>query len=50
MLKPLIEELKQLWIGVEAYNMNFTFETLSCGQSMISRHMMFLLGGAFMEN
>jgi hypothetical protein len=29
---------------------NLTFEPLICGQSMIIRHMTFLLVGAFMEN
>jgi hypothetical protein len=29
---------------------NLTFEPLTCGQSMISRHMAFLLIGAFTEN
>jgi hypothetical protein len=29
---------------------NLTFELLTCGRSMISRHMMFLLVRAFTEN
>jgi hypothetical protein len=29
---------------------NLTFEPLTCGQSMISRHATVLLIGAFMEN
>jgi hypothetical protein len=29
---------------------NLTFEPRTCGQSMISRHMTFLLVGAFTEN
>jgi hypothetical protein len=29
---------------------NLTFEPLTCGRSMISRHTVFLLVGAFMEN
>jgi hypothetical protein len=29
---------------------NLTFELLTCGRSMISRHTAFLLGGVFMEN
>jgi hypothetical protein len=29
---------------------NLTFEPLICGRSMISRHTMFLLARAFMEN
>jgi hypothetical protein len=29
---------------------NLTFESLTCGRSMISMHTTFLLVGAFMEN
>jgi hypothetical protein len=29
---------------------NLTFEPLTCGRSMISRHTAFVLGGAFPEN
>jgi hypothetical protein len=31
-------------------NRNLTFEPLTCGRSMISRHMTILLVGAFTEN
>jgi hypothetical protein len=53
MMQPLIEELKQLWIGVEAYNChkkrNSTSRWHTCGQFMISWPMVFSLDGAFMK-
>jgi hypothetical protein len=53
MLNPLIEELKQLWIGVEGYDCykkhKFNLQA-TCGRSMISRRVVFLLVGAFTEN
>jgi hypothetical protein len=54
MLKSLIEELEQLWIGVEVYDcykkQKSTFERRTCGLSMILRHTTFLLVGVFTEN
>jgi hypothetical protein len=53
MLNPLIEELKQLWIGVEGYDCykkhKFNLQA-TCGRSMISRRAVFLLVGAFTKN
>jgi hypothetical protein len=53
MLKPLIEELKQLWSGVERMiairNRNSIFELHICGPFMISWPTVSLLDGAAME-
>jgi hypothetical protein len=52
MLKPLIEELKELWKGVEAYdvlkNRYSNFELRICGRCMTSWLMLFLLVGVHM--
>ena len=52
MLKPLIEELKELWKGVETYdvlkNRYSNFELRICGRCMTSWHMLFLLVGVHM--
>jgi hypothetical protein len=46
MLKPLIEELKELWKGVEACNVfknkYSNFESRICGRCMTSWRMVFL--------
>jgi hypothetical protein len=52
MLKPLIEELKELWKGVEAYNVfknrYSNFELRICGRCMTSWCMLFLTVGVHM--
>jgi hypothetical protein len=53
MLKPLIEELKELWKGVETYNVfkknrYSNFELRICGWCMTSWHILFLLVGVHM--
>jgi hypothetical protein len=52
MLKPLIEELKDLWKGVEAYdvfkNRYLNFELRICGRCMTSWRMLFLPVGVHM--
>jgi hypothetical protein len=51
MLKPLIDELKRLLkCTTVTRRRNLTFEPHTCGRSMISRHMTFLLVEAFIEN
>jgi hypothetical protein len=52
MLKPFIEELKELWKGVEAYdvlkNRYSNFEMCICGRCMTSWRMLFLPVGVHM--
>jgi hypothetical protein len=53
MLKPLIEELKELWKGVEAYdvflkNRYSNFEFYFCGRCITLWHMLFLPVGVHM--
>jgi hypothetical protein len=52
MLKPLIEELKELWKGVEAYNVfknrYSNFESRICGRCITSWPMLFLSVGVHM--
>jgi hypothetical protein len=54
MLKPLIEELKELWKGVEAYdvfNKQYSnFELRICGWCMTSWRMLFLPVGVHMAD
>jgi hypothetical protein len=54
MLKPLIDELKELWNGVEVMTLtrrrNSHSELHICGRFMISWRMVFLLDGALMED
>jgi hypothetical protein len=54
MLKPLIEELKQLWQGVKAYDYDqkqkkSTFELRICGRSMILVRTIFFQDGVAMD-
>jgi hypothetical protein len=53
MFKAIIEELKQLWQGVEAYDydqkQNSTFELCIFGQSMILRRTIFFQDGVAMD-
>jgi hypothetical protein len=53
MMQSLIEELKQLSVGVEPYDCHkkqkFNLGVAYCGQSMISWPRVFSLDGAFME-
>jgi hypothetical protein len=52
MLKPLIDELKELWNGVEAYDSHkkqkFTHRATYCGQFTISWSTVFLPDRVFM--